>query len=80
MSLKIYRDQIDKIDDNLVDLIERRELLVKMVDKIKCKKGEDIELEDRQDEILERVCNGKSSLKRDKMITIFKLLFKEESF
>jgi len=78
MSLKIYRSQIDKIDDSLVDLIEKRELLVKMVDKIKLKKGEDVEIEDRHDEILERVCVGKSNLKQNKMINIFKLLFKNK--
>jgi len=76
MSLEVYRNQIDKIDDTILDLMERRELATKMIDKIKKKKNEDITIEDRKEEILERLCENKSNLKKNKIINLFNILFK----
>jgi chorismate mutase len=38
MSLNAYIIQIDKIDDQLLELLERRKLITKMVKKLKKKK------------------------------------------
>ena len=38
MSLDAYRIQIDKIDDQILELFEKRKLISRMVQKIKKKK------------------------------------------
>ena len=45
MSLEAYQLQIDKLDDIILDTLERRLLVSRMIGKIKKKKGLDIENE-----------------------------------
>jgi chorismate mutase len=75
MSLNAYRIQIDKIDDQLLELLERRKLITKMVQKIKKKKGLDLEDTERENAILERLTNKSKKLKREDLEQLYQPLF-----
>lgn len=75
MSLDAYRIQIDKIDDQLLELFEKRKLITKMVQKIKKKKGlnlEDIEIDTK---ILDRLTKKSRKLKRDDLEKLYQPIF-----
>ena len=75
MSLNAYRIQIDKIDDQLLELLEKRKLITKMVQKIKKKKGLDLEDIERENTVLDRLSDKSKKLKRDDLEKIYKPIF-----
>ena len=75
MSLDAYRIQIDKIDDQILDLLEKRKLITKMVQKIKKKKGLDLEDTDRENAILDRLSSKSRKLKREDLEQLYQPLF-----
>ena len=54
MSLQIYRNQIDSIDNSIIELLKRRLLVSGVIGKIKRKADDKSEDLDRQDEIIKR--------------------------
>lgn len=52
--LKPYREAIDALDDQIVDLLAERVKIVKEVGQLKAEKGIDAVLKDRVDEVRER--------------------------
>ena len=75
MSLDAYKIQIDKIDNQLLELLERRRLITKMVIKIKKKKGMDIEDADGKKDILERLVHKSRKIKRDELEQLYTYIF-----
>ena len=76
MSLDAYRIQIDKIDNQILDLLEKRKLISKMVQKIKKKRG--LELTDNEGEnaILDRLSEKSKKLKYEELEEIYQTIFK----
>ena len=75
MSLDAYRIQIDKIDDQILELFEKRKLISKMVQKIKKKKGIELEDKEREMSILDRLSNKSRKLKRDDLDQLYQPIF-----
>jgi len=75
MSLNAYIIQIDKIDDQLLELLEKRKLITKMVQKIKKKKGLDLEDIERENTVLDRLSDKSRKLKRDDLEKIYQPIF-----
>lgn len=75
MSLNAYIIQIDKIDDQILELLEKRKLITKMVNKIKKKRGIELEDKEREMSILDRLSNKSKKLKRDDLDQLYQPIF-----
>ena len=75
MSLNAYIIQIDKIDDQILELLEKRKLITKMVNKIKKKRGIELEDKEREMSILDRLSNKSRKLKRDDLDQLYQPIF-----
>ena len=69
MSLKIFRDKIDKIDNNILDLLESRKLYSKLISKIKIKNNQELTDIEREEKIFHRL-KSKSTKFKDSQINI----------
>ena len=69
MSLKIFRDKIDAIDNNILDLLERRKLYSKLISKIKIKNNQELTDIEREEKIFHRL-KSKSTKFKDSQINI----------
>ena len=69
MSLKIFRDKIDAIDNNILDLLERRKLYTKLISKIKIKNNQELTDIEREEKIFHRL-KSKSTKFKDSQINI----------
>lgn len=75
MSLERYRIQIDKIDDDIINNLEKRLIISKMIGKLKKKNNVEINHSDRESEIIDRLCKKKTKLKNVDIEKFYKLLF-----
>ena len=75
MSLNAYIIQIDKIDDQILELLEKRKLIKKIVNKIKKKRGIELEDKEREMSILDRLSNKSKKLKRDDLDQLYQPIF-----
>ena len=75
MSLDAYRIQIDKIDDQILELFEKRKLISRMVQKIKKKKGLELDDTERENDILNRLSNKSRKLKREDLDQLYQPIF-----
>lgn len=75
MSLNAYKIQVDKIDDQILELLEKRKLITKMVNKIKKKKGLDLSDTERETSILQRLSDKSKKLKSEDLEKIYKSIF-----
>lgn len=75
MSLDAYRIQIDKIDDQILELFEKRKLISRMVQKIKKKKGLELDDTERENDIINRLSNKSRKLKREDLDQLYQPIF-----
>lgn len=57
MTLEELRNEIDTLDEQILQLLNRRALCAIEVGKIKREKNEEIHVPEREQEIIERLCN-----------------------
>lgn len=74
MSLQIYRNKIDKIDNDILDLLERRKLFSKIISKIKAKKNLPLTDLEREDKILNRLKSKSAKFKDSQIDSIFQII------
>ena len=75
MSLQIYRDQIDDIDNSIIKLLKKRVLISGVIGRVKRKNGDKSEDLDRQDEIIKRLRKQNNKLKGDDIESVFLNIF-----
>jgi monofunctional chorismate mutase len=68
--LRQLRKSIDRIDDHILDLLNRRMKLVADVGNLKAKSGDRVYDRSREKQILARICGQKKSLVKDKDLRI----------
>ena len=74
MILKEFRDKIDLIDKDVIELLKKRFELVEQIMDIK----DSVEDKDRENEILERIANSvENTEKRDFFTRLYKVVFEE---
>jgi len=74
MILKEFRDKIDLIDKDVIELLKKRFELVEQIMDIK----DSVEDKDRENEILERITNYvESTENRDFFTRLYKVIFEE---
>ena len=76
MSLEAYRTQIDKIDDIIIDNLEKRQLISGMIAKIKKKQGISIENTERENNILSRLKKKKNKINEEDINDLYNVIFK----
>ena len=74
MSLQIYRNKIDKIDNDILDLLERRKLFSKIISKIKAKKNLSLTDLEREDKILHRLKSKSTKFKDSQIDSMFQII------
>ena len=74
MSMQIYREKIDKIDDDILDLLERRKIYSKIISKIKAKNNQSLTDPEREEKILNRLKSKSKKLKQEQIENIFKAI------
>ena len=75
MSLQIYRDQIDVIDNNLIKLLEKRILISGLIGKIKRKNGDKLEILDRKEELMKRLKKFSNKISNNNIEKFFSTIF-----
>lgn len=65
LNISQIRDEIDKIDDEILKLFSRRMYYVKEISKLKCDLSLDVYDESRETQILERVCSETNEYKKE---------------
>ena len=63
MSLQIYRSKIDKIDNDILILLESRKIYSKLISKIKAKNNQQLTDLEREEEIINRLKSQKNKLR-----------------
>jgi len=74
MSMQIYREKIDKIDDDILDLLERRKIYSKIISKIKAKNNQSLTDLEREEKIFNRLKSKSKKLKQEQNENIFKVI------
>jgi len=74
MSMQIYREKIDKIDDDILDLLERRKIYSKIISKIKAKNNQSLTDLEREEKIFNRLKSKSKKLKQEQIENIFKVI------
>ena len=77
MSIQVYRDKIDKIDNDILNLLESRKIYSKLISKIKAKNNQQLTDLEREEEIINRLKSQKSKLKENQIENIFKMIINE---
>ena len=77
MSIQVYRNKIDKIDNDILDLLENRKIYSKLIAKIKAKNNQNLTDLEREEEIINRLKSQKSKLKEHQIENIFKMIINE---
>ena len=77
MSLQIYRSKIDKIDNDILILLESRKIYSKLIAKIKAKNNQQLTDLEREEEILNRLKSQKNKLRQEQIENIFKMIISE---
>ena len=77
MSIQIYRSKIDKIDNDILNLLESRKIYSKLISKIKAKNNQSLTDLEREEEILNRLKSQKNKLKQEQIENIFKMIISE---
>ncbi|MCH5323178.1 MAG: prephenate dehydratase [Helicobacter sp.] len=75
MDLKLFRDEIDKIDDALLELLEKRMEIVKRVGKLKMLNNAPIYHPKREQEIIERLKQKSAILTQEAIESIYLEIF-----
>ena len=77
MSIQIYRNKIDKIDNDILNLLECRKIYSKLISKIKAKNNQPLTDLKREEEIINRLKSQKNKLKQEQIENIFKMIISE---
>jgi len=77
MSIQIYRSKIDKIDNDILNLLESRKIYSKLISKIKAKNNQPLIDLEREEEIINRLKSQKNKLKQEQIENIFKMIISE---
>ena len=77
MSIQIYRSKIDKIDNDILNLLESRKIYSKLISKIKAKNNQSLTDLEREEEIINRLKSQKNKLKQEQIENIFKMIISE---
>lgn len=77
MSIQVYRNKIDKIDNDILNLLESRKIYSKLISKIKAKNNQNLTDLEREEEIINRLKSQKSKLKEHQIENIFKMIINE---
>jgi len=77
MSIQVYRNKIDKIDNDILNLLESRKIYSKLIAKIKAKNNQNLTDLEREEEIINRLKSQKSKLKEHQIENIFKMIINE---
>jgi len=72
--MQIYREKIDKIDDDILDLLERRKIYSKIISKIKAKNNQSLTDLEREEKIFNRLKSKSKKLKQEQIENIFKVI------
>ena len=75
MSLNAFKSQVDDIDNKILNLLEKRKLISKMIKKIQKKKGEVVNQEISENSTLERLRLRTKSLKGYEIDGVFRSIF-----
>ena len=63
MSIQIYRSKIDKIDNDILNLLESRKIYSKLISKIKAKNNQPLTDLEREEEIINSLKSQRKNFK-----------------
>ena len=77
MSIQIYRNKIDKIDNDILNLLESRKIYSKLISMIKAKNNQPLTDLKREEEIINSLKSQKKNFKQEQIENIFKMIISE---